>query len=126
MEDDELKRMLGAWHAPEPDPALRGRIFGPPGTPWWRASVRLPLPAAACLAAALLLLAVVAITRRPEVVTRIERVEVPVPVVQERVVNKLVYVPVRPKAPARQPRPAPASGFRPVAELNPRIISGGL
>jgi len=124
LSDRELDALLPQWKAPEAPARLKAAVFPPRARPWWlavwSASFRVPVPVACAL---LLGLAFAAArwTRPlppPRVIVRTERVEVPV--IQERVVTRTVYR--TPKAPA----PATASvAWRPVQELNPRIIRSG-
>ena len=95
MTDDELRAMLREWQAPEASAGLRGPIFSE-RSPWWRMSIRIPIPVAVCLAVALILGAWRWMT--PRVVVRTERIEVPI----QRAISPL----------------------RPVDELRPRIIRG--
>jgi hypothetical protein len=124
LSDRELDALLVEWKAPQAPAHLRAALF--PG-PWWlrvcKASIRVPLPLAACLAVVLSLAAwrwSVPAAARVEI--RTERVEVPV--VQERVVTKTVYrdrvVPSRASETGSN-----MQGLQPVAELRPRIIRRG-
>ena len=108
--DAGLTALLRTWEAPPPQPGARPRLLADfrasvPRAPLWRralaAQVRVPLPLAAC-AAGLLLLSLYALGARafvpaggvaargpaPEAAVRF----VEVPVVQERVVTRTVYV----------------------------------
>jgi hypothetical protein len=145
-EDPELKNLLGAWKAPEVAGSLDQRVLAtyrgqfPPRSKWrWLAgSIRLPAPVAA--AAALLLLATSYLAARKATVYSLESapaapqvkiVEVPVPVVRERVVTRVVYK----NAGARKAKegPAPVSlpprgdlaDFRPVSEIKIIVSHGG-
>ena len=117
LSDQELDELLRKWKAPEAPVRLRAALFGVP-EPWWRrvwsASLRVTLPAACALMAALSMAGWrVSRPAAPRVVTQTERVEVPV--VQERVVTRTVY------RAAPQCNPA-AGGLEPVSALRPRII----
>jgi hypothetical protein len=125
LKDDELDNLLQGWQTPDPPVGMQARVFAQPvqaTAPWWRrlwtASVRVPVPLAACL-----LLAAGAgvwkysVTRvEPHVVVKTERVEVPT--VTERVVTQTIYR----DRPAPVLRSAKASQLQPVTELRPRII----
>lgn len=107
LTDRELDNLLPEWKAPEAPAHLRAAVFGEPARPWWRrmwnVTVRVPLPAAC----AVLLLAALAVWRwAPRVVVETRTVEVPV--VQEKVVYR--------------DRPTAPTAWRPVTELQPRII----
>jgi len=115
LNDHELDLLLREWKVPHAPSRVRARVFARSDRPWWRriwtASIRIPLPVAACLALALALggwrwLA----PPQPRVVIKTERVEVPV--VTERIVTRLVY----------RDRPAAVPKLEPVTELRPRII----
>ena len=108
--DAELTALLRVWEAPPRDESARGRLLADfrasvRPAPLWRraltAELRIPLPVAACAAAVMLLslyaLGARALTTRgasaevqaaPEAAVRV----VEVPVVQERVVTRTVYV----------------------------------
>lgn len=128
MTDDELSKLLSAWKSPAPPADLRAGIFPARKRPFWHrllvSSIPVPVPAAVCLA----VLLGAGVWRwvnppPPRLIVRTERVEVPV--VQERVVTKVVYrdrpVP-RERTAARPQRPFILHGFQPVDELRPRII----
>ena len=116
LADPELDALLEEWHAPSAPAALRSAVF----RPWWRgmwtASIRVPLPAACCLA--VLLGIALWHWSRPvpvRVIIRTERVEVPV--VKEQVVTRLVY--------RDRPVPLDMHELQPVAVLRPYIIRSG-
>ncbi|HEX8721264.1 MAG TPA: hypothetical protein VF736_11570 [Pyrinomonadaceae bacterium] len=112
--DPELTELLRAWEAPAPSAAARGRLLADfratvAPRPLWRralaAELRVPLPVAACAAAALLLSSlalggrvwtqaapVAADAARPGDAPAAAVRVVEVPVVQERVVTRVVYV----------------------------------
>ena len=125
LTDRELSGLLREWKAPAAPARLRSAVFGPAAAgegplAWWRRfwslSIRVPAPVAF---AALLMAAAAAWAgwRRPGPIpprpTRVivETKTVEVPVVRERVVYR--------------DRSQPYSGWRPVAELRPRIIRSG-
>jgi hypothetical protein len=62
LSDGELDALLPEWKVPQAPARLRAALFPEPPKPWWRAiwsaSIRIPLPAALCLA--LLLIAAAA------------------------------------------------------------------
>jgi hypothetical protein len=124
LTENELDRLLEGWSAPEAPARLRAAIFPEASAPWWKrlwmGSVRIPVP----VACVLLLAIAVAVWRGtkpsvPQIVVKTERVEVPV--VQERVVTKLVTKYVFRK----EPSGFNIQGLKPVAELRPRIIRSG-
>ena len=163
-EDAELRRLLNAWEAPAEGAgsrerllaAYRERVARPPL--WSRlltSSVRVPLPVAACAALAFALAAyalvargmqaepaAAATTNTPPPVVKI----VEVPVVQERVVERVVYVEKKERPAARPaksqlasaPRPSARDGsdasyvtpvdmavFQPAGDINFRVIRKG-
>ena len=100
LTDQELDGMLRQWQTPPAPGRMRAAVFPERGAPWWRWSIRIPLPAAACL---VVLLAAGA-----------WRWAVP----DERVVTRVVY----------RDNAAGVLTFRelqPVTELRPRIIRRG-
>jgi len=119
--DDELRELLAAWRAPDPDPGARARLLADfrahtARAPRWRrllaARVSVPLPLAAGAVGALVFaaLALAALSARgsaapptPAAAPAVRVVEVPVP--QERVVTRFVYV-------ERGGRTAPATRAR--------------
>ena len=119
-EDDELTDLLREWPAPSAPSSLERRLFAARRS-WWRTSISLPVPFAfilAMLMAALLWRSAERLKPIPErIVVKTERVLVPV--VQERVVTKVVY-----KNRAASP-PSHALTFadlRPVGELRLKIM----
>lgn len=130
--DAELRELLRAWTAPEPAGDARARLLEsfrahttPP--PLWRrllaARVSVPLPAAACAAAALVAsaAALAALWSKspwsmPAVagVPAVRLVEVPVP--QERVVTRFVYVEREPRRPGARPAPPDAAPTAPAKD----------
>ena len=116
--DAELKALLRAWEAPPPSADARARMLADfraavPRAPLWRralaAELRVPLPVAACaalvLVASLFLLVARARTHAAPEVSKTEAAPVlkvvEVPVVQERVVTRTVYVEKKERAAAR-------------------------
>src|SRR5580698_652125 len=96
LQDRELDGLLQQWRAPQAPARLRQAVFPMPSRPWWlrvwTASIRVPLPVACALLLALAL--GVSLWLRPlpapRTVIKTERVEVPV--IQERVVTRTVYL----------------------------------
>lgn len=97
MTDDELRGILRQWEAPPAPARLRAAIFPDARAPWWRRSIRIPAPVAACVVV-LLALGLWRWVAPPERV--VEYREKPVEVVTFR-------------------------EFQPVKELRPRIIRRG-
>jgi len=105
LSDQELNDLLLSWKEPTAPARLRAAVFPEASRPsWqslWRASIRVPVPVAACLAIMLALAAWRWFTPvAPRVVVKPERVDVPVQAMD-------------------------VHALRPVAELRPRIIRGG-
>jgi hypothetical protein len=124
LQDRELDGFLRQWRTPQAPARLRQAVFPKPSLPWWSrlpfrlwtASIRVPLPVACALLLALAL-GVSLWPRRvpaPRTVIKTERVEVPV--IQERVVTRTVYLDRTAESP---------QAWRPVAELRPRVIKSG-
>jgi hypothetical protein len=110
LTDRELDGMLREWRSAPVPAGLRAAVF-PQGTQrWWRRSIRIPIPLAAC---AVIVLAAGA--WRAAVPKRIE-----VPVVVEHVETRVVY---QNRAPGGES--LTFGNLRPVAELRPRIIRSG-
>ena len=61
LTDQELDLLLARWDAPEPSAAMRDALALDAPRPWYRNTIRVPVPAA--LAAALLVLAILAAAR---------------------------------------------------------------
>ena len=127
LSDRELDALLTEWQTPKAPAHLRAALFPEAAQPWWlrvwKASIRIPLPAAAGLAVVLSLAAWRwSVPGVPRVEIRTQRVEVPV--VEERVVTKMVYrdrvVPSR-----ASETESNMQAMQPVTELRPRIISRG-
>jgi hypothetical protein len=121
--DTELRRLLAAWQAPPPDPSGGARLLAAyrahtAPAPLWRrlltARLSLPAPLAAGAVGALVVAALALFTlasrgaqspaaAAARAASAVRFVEVPVP--QEKVVTRYVYVEREPRAPA----PAPAA-----------------
>lgn len=147
VEDRELKNLLGEWSPPEITSSLDQRILTsyrrqvlhrPAWRRWLTGSIRLPAPVAA--AAALLLCATSYLAARnatsytletPPAIASVKIVEVPVPVVQQKIVTRFVYK--KPDTQKAKESPAPSSqppridlaDFRPVNELKIIVSHGG-
>jgi hypothetical protein len=129
LSDGELDELLRKWESPVAPARLRAAVFPGAATSRWRrlwhASIRIPVPAGLAMALAIAMVVALAIGRRPAqatgLVTKIERVEVPV--IQERVITRIVY---RDRVAAQQMGVATqqmdVQKLRPVAELRPVII----
>jgi hypothetical protein len=146
-EDRELKNLLGEWSPPEITSSLDQRILTsyrrqflhkPLWRRWLTGSISLPAPVA--VTAALLLCATSYLAARkatsyPLVPApappAVKFVEVPFPVVQEKIVTRFVYK--KPDTPTAKGGPAPISpppridlaDFRPVNELKIIVSHGG-
>lgn len=143
----DLKGLLKEWQITDPPPEVDARIVATyaemqrRSASGWMRSVRLPAPVFALLVVAQVLsMAVighflVSTSPPPPVVAMPERV-VEVPVVRERTITQVVYLPVEAEIGSRQraahttdaePDTNPAmdlTGFRPVSELQLRVIKG--
>ncbi|HVY94452.1 MAG TPA: hypothetical protein VHA14_16940 [Bryobacteraceae bacterium] len=62
-DDNKLSELLKEWQLPGAPPSLDARVLTL-RKPWWRKSVRIPVPVAFAIAATLVLMAV-ALLRRP-------------------------------------------------------------
>jgi hypothetical protein len=124
--DAELRRLLAAWQTPPPDPTGPARLLAayrahtsPP--PLWRrlltARLSVPAPLAAGAVGALVVAALAVLTlasraapspvaSAADAATGVRFVEVPVP--QEKIVTRYVYVEREPPAPAPAPAARPA------------------
>jgi hypothetical protein len=117
LSEQELDSLLHEWQAPEAPARLKRAVFPAPAGPWWRRlwQVRVPLPAAVAMAAALVFGAWRWSTNAgPVVVVKTERVGVPM-------------VQATPNAPpsAEPGKVAPqkrSRELRPVMELKPIIL----
>jgi len=128
LSDSDLDQLLRQWNAPAPPAHLRTNLFPRSTLPWWRKiwTISVPLPVACGLAMVFFLAAWFWIRPSAPEPAHVVVKTVQVPVIQERVVTKVVTKYVYRSVPAE---PA-ASGFnvgglRPVAELRPRIIRSG-
>jgi len=146
-EDRELNRLLASWQTPESPVELDQRVIASyrghfdrkrGRLRWLSGSIRIPVPIAA---AALLLLCATSFLaarkttsgsiEKPQPVVDTKIVEVRVPVVQEKIVTRVVYK--KPDAQQDKKGPAPIStppridlaDFRPVGEIKPIVIPGG-
>ena len=145
MERD-LKDLLKEWRIPDPPAHLDERIVaaysGMRRRTVWTRSVHLPAPLFALLvilqvASAVVIWRYLFVTSpTPPAISIPERV-VEVPIVREKTVTQIVYLPAVPAgnsrqrafraaaAPENEGPPMELAGFRPVAELQLRIIKGG-
>lgn len=149
--DAELEQWLAAWQPPEVPARLDAEVRAAyrrafPPRPWWRrwltVSVRVPLPLAAAigivLCAALWLSTRSAMNWLPPPVANVPPTKfVEVPVVQERLVTRVIYVKSNKGGEKRLVQPATAlrvktipkqtdlAGFRPVSEIRLEISQGG-
>ena len=146
MERD-LKELLKEWRVENPPAHLDARIAATystmrrrPASVWVR-SVRLPAPVFALLVI-LQLASVTAVgyyffsADPPSPILSMPERVVEVPVVQERVVTQIIYLPAVPAGSSRQRAshaaaapenenvPMDLTGFRPVSQLQIRIIKG--
>src|SRR5262245_35552706 len=151
VEDRELKTLLAEWKAPEVSGSLDQSVLAayrsqfprrPPRRLWLRqwlaGSIRLPAPVA--VATALLLCATSYLAARkatsysletPPTTPGIEIVEVPVPLIQKKIVTRVVYKTT--EAQKAKESPAPISlppridlaDFRPVSEIKIIVSHGG-
>ncbi|MBZ5500528.1 MAG: hypothetical protein LAP85_29395 [Acidobacteriia bacterium] len=146
MERD-LKELLQEWRIPDPPPHLDARIAAtysgmlPRRVSVWRKPVRLPAPVFALLLvlqlASMTVIGHFLFSASPPapVLSMPERV-VEVPVVREKVVTQIVYLPAVPAGSSRQRAshgtatleneslPMELTGYRPVAELQIRVLKG--
>ncbi len=123
LSDRELSTMLGEWKAPPAPARLRAAIFPEPSASGWRrvlgASIRIPAPVACCVLILLALGAWSWFAPPPvRVVTKIERIEVPV--VKTETVTKTVYRDRIVRVPA-----VDTHALQPVTELRARIVRSG-
>ena len=147
VEDRELKNLLGEWSPPDITSSLDQRILTsyrrqflhrPAWLRWLTGSISLPAPVAA--AAALLLCATSYLAARKATSYSLEPapapptvkfVEVPFPVVQQKIVTRVVYKQIG--TPKAKEGPAPSSlppridlaDFRPVSEIKIIVSHGG-
>jgi hypothetical protein len=147
VEDRELKNLLGEWKTPDITSSLDQRILAsyrrqvlhrPAWRRWLTESISLPAPVAA--AAALLLCATSYLAackptsytlEVPPKTASVKIVEVPVPVVKERIVTRVVYKNTGARkakegpAPISTPPRIDLADFRPVNELKIIVSHGG-
>jgi hypothetical protein len=147
VEDRELKNLFGEWRTPDITSSLDQRILTsyrrqvlhrPVWRRWLTGSISLPAPVA--VTAALLLCATSYLASRkatsytletPPAIASVKIVEVPVPVVQQRIVTRVVYK--KTGAQEAQKSPAPIytppridlADFRPVSEIKIIVSPGG-
>jgi hypothetical protein len=145
IEDRELKSLLREWRAPEVTGYLDQRILTAyrrqfHHKPWWRrwltGSISLPVPVAAIAVLLLCATSYLAMRRAasyslevPPITAPVKIVEVPVPVIREKIVTRVVYK----KTQNAREGPAPVSpairsnlaNFRPVSKLEIIITPGG-
>ena len=147
VEDRELKNLLGEWKTPDITSSLDKRLLTsyrrqflhrPLWRRWLTGSISLPAPVA--VTAALLLCATSYLAARKATSyptgpaptpPAVKIVEVPFPVVQERIVTRVVYK--KTDAPKAKESPAPVSpppridlaDFRPVSEIKIIVSHGG-
>jgi hypothetical protein len=67
LSDRELDSILQTWDITPAPARLRGAIFGATHRPWWRASIRVPVPLAGLLVAIMVFVAWRAIAVAPHV-----------------------------------------------------------
>jgi hypothetical protein len=152
--DRELKNLLNEWRVPGPTAALGERVFSDyrrqfQHRTWWRrwlaGSIRLPVPVATILGLLLCATSYLALRKAiahsavaVPVSAPVKVVEVPVPVVQEKLVTRVVYVKARPQKAKESSAPdtllpidenkalpqADLTGFRPVSEIKIIVMKG--
>lgn len=121
LNDKELNRLLRQWEAPAAPASLR--VPGGPRRPsrwqWlWSGSIRIPIPIGAAI---VIVVAVFGIySSRPEPRPALQPMAIP---------NATSPAAVSPAAPAAtaqaaQPVPETLAGFRPVVQIEPRLIGG--
>jgi hypothetical protein len=156
--DPDTKQWLAQWEAPRPPARLDAQLHAtyrkqfPPRT-WWQrwlsVSIRLPVPVAVAAGLALCVMSWVAAQRTSSIAiqpasdtTQTKLVEVPV--IQEKIVTRLIYVKTRPvtsskpglnarRAPTSRQSPAASqggsqadlAGLRPVTEIKIAVNHGG-
>jgi hypothetical protein len=147
VEDRELKNLLGEWSSPEITSSLDQRILTsyrrlflhrPAWRRWLTGSINLPAPVA--VTAALLLCVTSYLAARkatsytletPPAIASVKIVEIPVPVVQQKIVTRFVYkqsgAPKAKEGPAPIPPPSriDLANFQPVSEIKPIVSPGG-
>jgi len=147
VEDREMNNLLGEWRPPDITSSLDQRVLTsyrrqflhkPLWRRWLTGSISLPAPVAA--AAALLLCATSYLAARKATsytlepapaISAVKLVEVSVPVVQQKIVTRVVYKNIG--APKAKETPAPSSlppridlaDFRPVSDIKIIVSHGG-
>ena len=152
--DRELNNLLAEWIVPEPTAALSERVFSDyrrqfQHRAWWRrwlaGSIRLPVPVATIVGLLLCATSYLAVrkatTHSVEVVPAsapVKVVEVPVQVIQEKLITRVVYAKTRPQKAKASSAPdillpidenkaipqADLTGFRPVSEIKIIVMKG--
>jgi hypothetical protein len=146
--DKELKELLRKWDLPDPSPQLDARVMGTyfkrrPRILRWTGYISLPVPVFLLLIIIQLVSAAGIVHYRfftnplpPPVLSMPERI-VEIPVLREKVVTQIVYLPARTLGnpdgrPARlatsteSEKPAmDLTGFQPVSEFHMNVIKGG-
>jgi hypothetical protein len=146
-EDAELNRLLSSWQTPETSGGLDQRVLtsyrrhfnrGRSWRRWLAGSIRIPVPIAA--AAVLLLCATSFLAARkatsvsivnPPAAVPMKIVEVQVPVVQEKIVTRVVYKQTGAQqvkeglAPISPPLRIDLADFRPVNDIKIIVSKGG-
>jgi hypothetical protein len=138
-----FKDLLKEWQAPDLPPEVDERVeatfarLGRKGMSRWTGPVRLPMP----LLAFLLVLQLVSAGVIVRVLLHSEQPAMPapervveVPVIQERVVTRLVYVPLSDSdptgrralysTPENETQPMDLTGFQPVSKFHIQVIKG--
>jgi hypothetical protein len=147
VEDRELKNLLGEWSPPDITSSLDQRILTsyrrqvlhkPAWRRWLTGSISLPAPVAATVVLLLCATSYLAARKAPSytlevppATASVKIVEVPVPVVQKKIVTRVVYK--QTGAQIAQGRHAPSSpppridltDFRPVNEIKIIVSHGG-
>jgi hypothetical protein len=149
QEDAELNHLLSRWQTPESAAELDQRVLagyrrhfnrGRLWRHWLTGSIRIPVPIAA--AAILLLCATSFLAARkatsfsiesPPTVAPTKFVEIPVPVIQEKIVTRVIYLnagqgspkpdSINPERGAKNAMRPDLAAFRPVEEINIVVIS---
>lgn len=149
--DRELKDILSEWTLPEPTAALDERVFSDYRSQfhrrarwrrWVTGSIRLPVPVAAILGLLFCATCYLAVRKATAHSVRIvtvsappKVVEVPVPVIKERVVTRIVYAKRKARENSAPDVLAPIdenkaiaqvdmTGFRPVSEIKIIVVKG--
>jgi hypothetical protein len=134
MNDDELRKALSRWEAPEANPEIAAKTwtaFERRRRPFWKRAIewRMNLPVPVATVAALILLALgawagIALRHRdqPREIVHVRDRIVPERVVVEKVVTREVFVRRRPRTSKRQDWQLTLNGFRPVSEIKLQVI----